>query len=420
MDYNYFRNDNGVYTAKRLPSSNKARIKIKDETDLFDLKDELKEEQPKSEQDFKEIYERLFDDEGCYEVEIESFERFICANRDKLLGPDTWIKKYWHDLYVFAGDFDIGELELNVEPQVIEDDFANALIKAGVIEEIKELDYELWSEALSYERLPQIKERCKSVGIKLSKKNKDALIHELITYEEENPNSVKPPRLVKALPILETKITELYKLYAQEIKTVLTEFDYPLAFKHAVWEWAKDEAESKLEHVLQQEQDQLPEIKKPKKIVNDVDATTTIKSKTTQEKYEYEENFKLPKSLEIAFEYADSNGQITFRELRLDAVKMDGNVVYFYGWCRLRNSHRHFRLDRFQDGITLVETGEHFSVSTFHKKYLHKNLAGEIRSQQRQNDRTNNPQQGTGCLVASVMILGGIISVPIGVINLFI
>ena len=99
---------------------------------------------------------------------------------------------------------------------------------------------------------------------------------------------------------------------------------------------------------------------------------------------------------------------------------MDGNVVYFYGWCRLRNSHRHFRLDLFQDGITLVETGEHFSVSKFHKKYLHKNLADDIRSQERQEIRNNNPQQGTGCLVASVMILGGVISVPIGVINMFI
>mgnify|MGYP001178449227 CR=1 FL=1 len=370
MDCTYFQNDSGSYVAKRLPAPKNARIKIKDASDLDELKEELREEKPSTEQDFKAIYDYVFDEDYCYDVDVESFEQTMCANRKKLLGTDAWIKKYWHDLHLFIGDFDIGEPELNEEPQVVEDDFANTLIKAGVVEQVTNIEYEHWKAILRFEKLPQLKERCKLIGIKITNKNKDALIHDLIAYEEESPNTLESPILIKALPLLEEKITALYGLYINEIKNALSEFDYPKQFKIAVWDEATDNAEGDLRELLQKELESLSPDKKEQ-----TKSASHIKPKQTTNNYiNNEDLFKLTKALDIAFEYEDANGQVTFREFRLDAVKIEVENVYFYGWCKLKNAHRHFRLDRIKNGIILTETGEQFGIAEFHSKYLSQNL----------------------------------------------
>ena len=391
MDYTYFQNDSGSYAAKRLPSPKNARIKIKDVSDLDELKEELREEKPSTEQDFRKIYDYIFDEDYCYDVDVESFEQVMCANRKKLLSSDTWIKKYWHDLHTFIGDFDVGEPEINEELQVVEADFASSLMKAGVVEQIKLIEYDHWLAALSHEKLPQIKERCKSAGIKITKKNKDALIHELITFEEENPNTLEAPILVKALPILEEKITALYGLYISEIKNALSEFDYPKPFKIAVWDEATDNAEGDLRELLQKELETLsPEKKEQPKSTNHIKPKQRIEQKQTTNNYiNDDELFKLTKALDIAFEYEDANGQGTFREFRLDAVKMEDENVYFYGWCKLKNAHRHFRLDRIKNGIILIETGEQFGIAEFHKKHLSKYLVDEAPLKTKQPDNRN-------------------------------
>lgn len=413
MDYSYFKNDNGSYIAKRLPVPKNARIKIKDVSDLDDLKEDLREGKPTTEQDFKSIYEHIFDYDYCYDVDVESFEHVMCANRKKLLGSDVWIKKYWHELHNFIGDFDTGEPDINEEPQVVEDELANALIKVGVAEQIKLIEYEHWITVLNYEKLPRIKERCKAIGIKLTKKNKDALIHELIKCEEEHPNTLEQPKLIKALPIFEEKIKSLYALYLAEIESALNEFDYPKPFKIAVWEEATDNAEGELRDLLQQKLDTLA----PSKRQSIVEEKPLGRQEPTKPSIISESVSQTRKpQLTIKFNYENAMAEKSTRQV--DIYEFENDDLSFTGFCHKAGDERTFNLSRVSGLITYMngDDGQLITKSALLKK-LQSNFSSTLQTKSI-SEPIKNP--ATGCLVVSVAIFSTLLALPIGLVNIFI
>lgn len=421
VDYKYFENKNGGYTAKKLPSPKIARIKIKDESDLDDLREELREEKPNNINQFINIYNEVFAEPYDYEVEVEEFSSFILANRKKLLGDDLWIKKHWHQLDILLGDFEVGLLEVEEEPIVIEPTMYKDLLKAGVIEPIKDLEYDNWYESLNNLNLPAIKELCKKVNIKVSKKKKGDLIHELITYEEENSGTLDKPLLAKALPLLESKIEKLYQLYIDEINHALSEFDYPSIFKASVWEYAADNEDGVLQDLLH---DQLSKFETKEKIVKKIEPQPQEKRITSNtfatSNKQANEEFKPTKPLKIAFNYQDYNGGKTFREFRLDKVENDNSEAHFHGFCYLRNAPREFKASRIQGKLIITDTGEELSISEFYKEYLPANLIDNIFIKSETTEQGKVKTETKGCLVAGVLVVGTLLSVPITIINLLV
>ncbi|WP_405127972.1 hypothetical protein [Pseudoalteromonas sp. PB2-1] len=415
MDYSYFKKDDGSYTAKRLPPPRNARIKIKDVSDLSELQEELLEERPASEQSFKVIYEHVFNESYCFDVDVESFEQTMCANRKKLLGTDTWIKKYWHDLYLFIGDFDIGEPKLVDEPSVLEEGFANALIKAGVVEQIPLTEYENWEIALNHEKLPEIKERCKAIGIKLTKKNKGALIHELIKYEEEHPNTLEQPKLIKALPIFEEKIKSLYALYLKEIESALNEFDYPKPFKIAVWEEATDNAEGELQALLQQKLDTLV----PPKTRTIVEEKPLNQQEPTKPKPStISESVSQNREPQVTIKFSYENAMAEKSTRQVDIYEFENDDLSITGFCHKAGDERTFNLSRVSGLITYIN-GDDEQVIT--KNDLIKKLQSNFSSTSKTisiNEPVKN--NATGCLVVSVALFSTLLALPIGLVTVFI
>ncbi|QLE09610.1 WYL domain-containing protein [Pseudoalteromonas shioyasakiensis] len=415
MDYTYFKNASGSYAAKRLPTPKNARIKIKDVSDLDELKEELREEKPNTEQDFKTIYDYIFDEEYCYEVDVESFEKAMCANRQKLLSSDTWIKKYWHDLHTFIGDFDVGEPEINEEPQVVEDDFANTLRKAGVVKQVPLIEYENWEIALNYEKLPEIKERCKAIGIKLTKKNKGALIHELIKYEEEHPNTLVQPKLIKALPIFEEKIKSLYVLYLNEIESALNEFDYPKPFKIAVWEEATVNAEGELQALLQQKLNTLVP-PKTRTIVEEKSLNRQEPAKPNLSTISESVSQNREPQVTIKFSYENAMAEKSTRQV--DIYEFENDDLSFTGFCHKAGDERTFNLSRVS-GLIKYINGDDEQVIT--KNALIKNLQSNFSSTSKTKS-INEPikNNATGCFVVSVALFSTLLALPIGLVTIFI
>ena len=422
MDYTYFQNENGKFTAKKLPTPKSSTIKIKDESDLDLLREDLRDYKPKTLQEFKKIYEDNFKRPYDYDVYVESFYDCMRANRNKLLGQDAWIKVYWNELYTFIGDFEVGEPELEEEPQIVEEPFAKVLVKAGVAERVNEFEFDEWEQTLNRFKLPEIKEKCKSLGIKITKKNKDNLIDDLIVYESSHPGTLDKPCIVKALPEFETKITSLYELYRNEIALALEEHDYPDSFKYAVWEYAADEHEGEINDILSDELEKLkaliPELDNDEieetiststsplviKISTDsIDISSKPQTKVSSKKSEY----KLLKPLKVAFKYKDSKGDSTFRDFRLDKVVDDGLQAYFEGWCYLRNATRTFRTDRIDGRIIHADTGEALNMKEFNNTYLANFLSINDKPKifSKEPSKSGFQQESTGCLVAVVGLL---------------
>jgi putative NADH-flavin reductase len=82
MGWDYFI-ENGTFKAKRLPAT-RGTVKIKDITDLYELRDYLKETNSVAEA--IRAYMNCFDSQYMYEVEVETFDEYLDRNPNKFLG----------------------------------------------------------------------------------------------------------------------------------------------------------------------------------------------------------------------------------------------------------------------------------------------------------------------------------------------
>ncbi|MEH6729698.1 MAG: WYL domain-containing protein [Pseudoalteromonas distincta] len=368
MDYSYYQNENGKFTAKKLPTTKTNSVKIKDDTDITGLKYALQDETPKNVSQFKALYEEEFSSHYDYEPEVDSFKDMVMANKNKMLGDDLWIKLYWHELSIFIND--IEDLELDEEPQSVNDDFAKRLLDAKVAEEIQELDYKEWESYLSSMKLPDIKVIAKQAGLKVSK-NKGELIHELILLEEQSNGTLQKPKLIKALPLMLEKIENIQQAYINEIEKGLKEFEYPEKYKAAVWVYATDfnegdisvlakEKLSEYSHILEGDEQVLASNKAASEIIHNSDLGQPINNEESW--IDAKTKHTLKPSIKIAFQYTNHNKEPSSRELRLDAIMFDNGLTYFYGFCYKANASRTFRTDRIEKDIAIIETGELISV----------------------------------------------------------
>lgn len=368
MDYSYYQNENGKFTAKKLPTTKKTSVKIKDDTDITGLKYALQDETPKNLSQFKALYEEEFSSHYDYEPEVDTFKDMVMANKNKVLGDDLWIKLYWHELSIFIND--IEDLELDEEPHSVNDDFANHLLGVKVVEEMQELDYNDWKSYLSLMKLPDIKVIAKKAGLKVSK-NKAELIHELILLEEKSNGTLQKPKLIKALPLMLEKIENIQQAYINEIEKGLKEFEYPEKYKAAVWVYATDfndgdisalakEKLSEYSHILEGDEQVLASNKAASKIIHNSDLGQPINNEESW--IDAKTKHTLKPSIKIAFQYINHNKEPSNRELRLDAIMFDNGLTYFYGFCYKANATRTFRTDRIEKDIAIIETGELVSV----------------------------------------------------------
>lgn len=376
MDYSYYQNENGKFTAKKLPSTKASSVKIKDDTDITGLKYALQDENPKNVSQFKALHEEEFSSHYDYEPEVDSFKDMVMANKNKVLGEDLWIKLYWHELSIFIND--IEDLELDEEPHSVSDDFAKHLLDVKVVEEMQELDYKDWESYLSSMKLPDIKVIAKQAGLKVSK-NKAELIHELILLEEQSNGTLQKPKLIKALPLMLEKIENIQQVYINEIEKGLKEFEYPEKYKAAVWVYAADfnegdisalakEKLSEYSHILEGDEQVLASNKAASNIIHNSDLGQPINNEESW--IDAKTKHTLKPSIKIAFQYTNHNKEPSNRELRLDAIMFDNGLTYFYGFCYKANASRTFRTDRIEKDIAIIETGELISVQQLVNKQI--------------------------------------------------
>lgn len=379
VDYSYFINSSDKFSAKKLPSPKSSCVKFKDVTDLYDLREEIKDYKPITPEEFQELYENCFDSIYSYDIEIDTFEDTILANRQKFLGTNTWIKKYWYDLLEVVEGFDTGSIEIDDEWLVTEDALAKVLLKAGVAEQKVNLEYDDWINSLQGNKLAELKEIAKPLGIKLSQR-KDALIHDLITYEETTKGTLPVPTVIRVLPQLEVTLVELEERYISELSSSLNNFEYPRPFEAAIWSEVAAEHTGLIKTLADEKliefddlNETIPEITEQEllaaeKLVKDMGIEFNVSinsSEVEQSKDERIEDYfdngftrKLENSTVLIFDYEDSQGNISSREIRLDQLNETDGTTYLKGFCYMRNAARTFRLDRVQGKIIVKETGE--------------------------------------------------------------
>lgn len=370
MDYSYFINSADKYSAKKLPTPKSSCIKFKDVTDLYDLREDIKDYKPTTSDNFEEIYENCFDSIYSYDIEVDTFEDAILANRHSFLGANSWIKKHWHELLGMIEGFDTGNIEINDDWFITDDGLAKVLLKSGFAEQKSDLEYDDWSNSLQGNKLSELKEIAKPLGIKLSQR-KDALIHELVTYEESNTGTLPSPTLIRLLPQLETVLLELEERYISDLSNSLDDFEYPRLFEATIWNDISTEHDGLIKTLADEklnefkdlfekaEQDLLAADQIIKDLENDL--SYSINSNDIQDTDDYldEEVTKtLDNSVVLIFDYEDSKGEVSNREFRLDKLNEKDGITYLKGICYVRNASRTFRLDRIQGKVILKETGE--------------------------------------------------------------
>jgi len=229
VNWEYFI-DNGLFKAKRLPATSGA-VKIKDVTDLDDLRAYLKEAD--SVEESIKAYEHCFDDPCMYDIEVETFEEYFNRNPNKFLG----------DVGKLKGKLGfIEELrEWDEEDQeygwiFIDDVLGKQLDRYGIVEIKKDIGEDDWIEFL--ENKYKVKDM-KSLGERFSiplKGNKANMIK--IFYDAIESGLVKhdKPCAIRPGGNIEKWFGEVQVKFVSEVEFSLSKFDYPKAYTSAVWD----------------------------------------------------------------------------------------------------------------------------------------------------------------------------------------
>lgn len=356
MDAFHFLNDKGKYTAKRLPAPSESSVKFKDITDLSGLRYALQDEKPETDAQFEEVYLSEFNHMYDHEVEVEDFETVVTKNRKKFLEKNTWVKVHFDEL---LDTFDLDELPDEYDWIEISPEFQKRLTASNLITVKNDLTDNDWKEHLHSKKVPELKELAKPIGIKVSQ-NKSGLIADLLAYHKDRGLDLETPVIIKFKPQMLELLQDLQAKYIYDIKNSLDNFEYPKSYKAAVWQCVVDENDMwPTVHELATEE--LNDYHSFTTIQTNTIATPSIPTPDIEPSFKVQvvedQEYKLPKSQRIAFDYRDSGGELSNREIRLDRVVVNEHAI-LVGFCMLRTSTRHFRLDRVQGDVVFTETGE--------------------------------------------------------------
>ncbi len=367
MDFAYFLDDARNFRARRLPSPKQSAIRFKDVSDLYELREEIRDSSNPNERQFQQLYNHVFDSYYAFDVEVEEFDDAVQANRQKLLGKYSWLKKHWDILYsLFDDDDSFAQSSLSEEWHSLDEQQATAFIKAEFVEQKDPLtlEYTDWSNHLHDLLLADLKDLAKPRKIKLSQKKAD-LVRCLVNYEEENPGSLVKPTFFRPTLLLSQTIQAIQTSYVDAIETALTSFDYPKPFKIAIWLEVEDLHSGSISQMATahlKSLGYLSEVLEEPPIVTQ----TLAKNNNYQVNISYSKVEKsdtkpvnsLPNSCIAQFSYISNSGEMTTRRVRVDKIEQGQNDSYIKGFCYLRNALRTFNMSRIVDELIIVGTGE--------------------------------------------------------------
>ncbi|MDR9767659.1 hypothetical protein RJP56_16480 [Shewanella baltica] len=384
MDYSYFLNEAGKYTAKRLPSPKGAAIKLKDVTDMTGLRYDLIDYKPQTESQFSDVYHNNFDSVHSYEIEIEQFSDIVERNPKALLGKEQYLAPYL-DTLLYTYDQD--ELVDDYEWKEVTTDFAKVLVKADLATQKNQVDNDDWFNAFNRYKKPELQAMAKPLGIKVSQ-TKDELINELVKHQVKHNDLIPPPCLILFKSELKDFISNIQHKYIDLIDSALATFDYPRVFEATVW-YEVSEFNDDFVIIYELSKERLS-------LFNDIDGAveslepiadniinmetspstqfiTTSDLAKQQSKNDADDLLSLigegkeiivSPAVVIIFDYIDRDGNASSRELRLDKI-VTNEQTYLYGFCLAKLAARHFRLDRIRGQIVLKDTGELLAKSEF-------------------------------------------------------
>lgn len=234
MNWDYFLSD-GSFKAKRLPKSTKG-VRIKDNTDLFDLRDYLRDAEG-----FREsikAYQFCFNEPFCYDVEVDTFYDHFQKNPKNFLGDASKLKGKYEiiDQFIYwEEDHNDGEwIFLNV-------DITRQLEKLGVVETKEDINEDDWVEYLKYKyRVQDIKDIAKKYSIVLTG-NKDRMARGLLEYIKGGHIAHEAPIPIKPGNGFNDWFLNLQKKFVDEVELALSSFEYPKVYVEAVWDMVESD-----------------------------------------------------------------------------------------------------------------------------------------------------------------------------------
>jgi hypothetical protein len=367
VDYSYFINDAGKYSAKRLPSPKLTPIKIKDITDLSTFRYELIDSKPSSESEFWEVYNEVFDSIDEYEVEIAEFEEVIEKNKANYFNSLKPLKKHIDELLAI---YEPDELSDEYEWTHVKTELAKSLNKAKIAAIKPKLDDDDWYTAFDNYTKVELQAIAKPLGIKVSQ-TKPALIKDLIEVPSGKENIIELPSFIKFDESITPFFENLQKEYIQLISEALKEYNYPRAYQAAVWTEVADinfswpliveQSKEKLEQFEDIDGASINSFTRTGDVISGSSLTDdynaqNIYGSATDVVNEGDEVLFSP-SVTLLFDYTDSKGVMSSREFRLDKIVIN-KYTYLHGFCFGKRAARHFRLDRIIGDITFKDTGE--------------------------------------------------------------
>jgi hypothetical protein len=359
MNWDYFI-ENGTFKAKRLPAT-KGTVKIKDSTDLYDLQDYLKE--VNSIEEAIEAYEHCFDDHYMYEVEVETFEEYFDRNQNKFLGEVGKLK----------GKFSLIEelKEWNEEEQeygwiFVDETLGKQLNKFNLAEVKNNIDEKDWIEFLTSKYHIQ---DMKAIGDKHSiptKGNKEKIAKTLLNAIQAGLIEHDSPFLIRPGNKLEQWFGQLQVKFASVVDSALSSFDYPSPYISAVWDMVlTDNSEHGVlvSTIREKYGKYLPKEEpisssKTRNKINFDDLSITITTEYSNSKKKSQPQTTDMSGTDIQFSYRNRNGENTTRIVNVNMVWKDNGLIYFKGYCKLRNEIRVFRIDGVEGGMVNKVTGE--------------------------------------------------------------
>jgi len=393
MDWSLYEDEAGFFKPKRL-SITKGPIKVKDETDLQDMREDLKGLPMEK---AKPHFEKFFNDEYTYELEVEDVESAFNRAPKAMLG----------ELYCFKGYFSALDELLDMQPGIksiplpLSEAQTHQALKSDLIKRWVPSSQEDWEAILFHGfKVNELKALMQENGLE-PKGRKADLAKDLASFAQQNPEKLPPcheflpaPNL---LPALKALVDRMVSGLADAIQT------YPYYYQYNAWQelmrewpayewpWLADIVKSKggapgaaaIKEIKQPEKASshssydddewtgygkstaslevgiAPRPSKPKstpppeKPVPPVNAKSPSKGEPAWASNDFE------KPVEVRFKYQGERDQTPKeRHVQIERVSSKGGRIFLKGMCLESMGMKMFMVDRMVGEIVSPVTGE--------------------------------------------------------------
>ena len=200
MDWSLYEDEAGLFKPKKL-SITKGPIKVRDETDLQDMRQDLKGLPMEK---AKLHFEKFFNDEYAYELEVEEVENAFNRAPKAVLG----------ELYCFKGHFSALDELLDMQPGIesiplpLSEAQTHQALKADLIKRCLPSNQEEWESLLFHShKVTELKALMEENGLE-PKGRKADLAKDLAAFAVSHPEKLPPGHEFlpseKLLPALKT------------------------------------------------------------------------------------------------------------------------------------------------------------------------------------------------------------------------